>query len=179
MYSFPKANRFPSMKIAATSNTFYYTLPDVKSKRAASLGYGKKYDFTKSKKDIKSGFYNLGTDFDAKKPHSPAFTFGISRGYYNKVYLETAKMFDKDVPGPGKYDFLKPFGGESSKYSMLGKHNPKYLSAKSKFPGPGEYPPIALKPDGRYILSGFKNTVNIVWGHSKALRFPSLSIYNF
>lgn len=65
--------------------TFYYQLPDVKTQRATSLGIGDKYDFTKSKKNIKAPYYNIQSDFDTKKPHSPAFTFGISRHYYEKV----------------------------------------------------------------------------------------------
>jgi hypothetical protein len=81
MYSFPKTKRFFDVK-SATCDKFY-KLPEVKSIRAASIGYGTKYDFTKNKSG--APFYNLPTDFNPKQPHSPSFTFGISRSYYDKV----------------------------------------------------------------------------------------------
>lgn len=172
MYSFPKDKRFQPLGEKSACSTFYYKLPPVLSKRSASIGYGTKSDFTKEKKDAKAPYYDHATDFDTKKPRSPAFTFGISRAYYNKVFLETAKMFDKNVPGPGKYNYLKSIGDESSKWTMRGKGESKNLGSKNRVPGPGDYPPIALKLDGKYPLSSFRNTVNIVWGHSKATRFP-------
>jgi hypothetical protein len=55
------------------------------STRAASFGFGKKSDFTSRQKDIKGSFGYNPTDFDTKKPKSPAFSFGIARHYYEKV----------------------------------------------------------------------------------------------
>jgi hypothetical protein len=81
MYSFPRTQRFFNQK-SATCDKFY-KLPEVRSNRAASIGYGTKYDFTKGKTG--APFYDLPTDFDAKHPHSPSYTFGISRGFYEKV----------------------------------------------------------------------------------------------
>jgi hypothetical protein len=113
----------------------------------------------------------LGSDFDKKAPHLPAWTFGISRAYYEKVYYDTNKMLDKNVPGPGKYNCGRPFGSEAYKFTMRGKSEDKKLSAQSKVPGPGEYPCLALKPDGKYPLSKFKNMTNICFGANKAQRF--------
>ena len=53
---------------------------------------------------------------------SPAFTFGVSREAFNKVYAEgrTASS-DATIPGPGKYgvEFYRTVGGSgSNKYSM-------------------------------------------------------------
>jgi hypothetical protein len=83
MYSFPKTRRFFDIK-SVTCDKFY-KLPEVKSTRCASIGYGTKYDFTKNKSG--APFYNMPTDFDPKAPHSPSFTFGISRSFYDKVGL--------------------------------------------------------------------------------------------
>ena len=71
-------------------------------------------------------------------------------------------MLDKDVPGPGKYDFLKVFGTDSSKYSMKGKPSEKEMSSKTKVPGPGQYPiTLQINGDGKYPISKFKNTTKI------------------
>jgi hypothetical protein len=81
MYSFPKTKRFLDFK--NTTCDQFYKLPEVRSTRAASIGRGTKYDFTKGKSG--APFYTLPTDFDLKKPHSPMYTFGVSRGFYEKV----------------------------------------------------------------------------------------------
>lgn len=172
MYSFPKADRFENLAKSSSSSTFYYNLPSVKSNRATSLGRGDKYDFTRDHKGKNATFYNLPSDFDRKHLHAPAFTFGVSRHYYDKVYYETNKMFDKNVPGPGKYNYLKPFGNEALKYSIHGgKIEGKQAHGSYKGPGPGQYPSITLKPDGKYPVSNFRNTTGIVWGLSKEKRF--------
>lgn len=113
----------------------------------------------------------MPTDFDTKKPHSPAWTFGISRDHYSKVYYETNKMLDKNVPGPGKYNYLKNFGSEAFKYSMSGFKDGTVLNKPSNTPGPGQYPIISINPGGKYPLSKMKNATGIVFGASKEQRF--------
>jgi hypothetical protein len=171
MYSFPRANRFQQLNKSSSSNTFYYNLPSMIATRTTSLGKGGKYDFTKEHKGKNASFYNTPSDFDAKKPHSPAYSFGISRHYYDKVFYETTKMYDKNVPGPGKYDYLKPFGSNSLKFSIVGRPNKLNLSQSDKQPGPGQYPTIAINPSGKYPLSSFKNSSSIIFGQNNAKRF--------
>jgi hypothetical protein len=171
MYSFAKSERFQKLKTNGVSSTYFYDLPEVRMKRSTTLGRGTKYDFTRENKGKNAQFYDLGSDFDKKQPHSPSWTFGISRDHYEKVYYETNKMLDKNVPGPGKYDYLKQFGAEAYKFSMRGKGEDKKLGAVSKIPGPGDYACIAMKPDGRYPLSKFQNTSNIIFGLNKGKRF--------
>jgi hypothetical protein len=113
----------------------------------------------------------MPSDFDTKRSHSPQYSFGINRSFYDKVYYETNKMFDKNVPGPGKYNILKPFGSDSTKYSMYSKPDSKNLVAQSKYPGPGEYPIISINPNGKYPISGYKNATNIIFGNNKDKRF--------
>lgn len=139
--------------------------------RSTSLGKGDKYDFTREHKNKNAQFYNYHSDFDTKKPHSPQWSFGISRSAYDKVYYETNKMFDKNVPGPGKYDYLKPFGTGALKFSMYSKGENKDIKGKSKLPGPGEYPIISINPNGKYPISHYKNATTICFGASKDKRF--------
>ena len=140
----------------------------------ASIGKGEKYDFTKEHKDKICKFYGKGSDFSEKNPYAPCYTFGVSREKYDKVYYETNKVIDKDVPGPGKYSTLKPFGYESPKFSIVGKH--KEEKASDKVPGPGEYVIAALNPTGKYFSSKFKSATNVIFGANKSeTRFNYLS----
>ena len=81
-------------------------------------------------------------------------------------------MFDKDVPGPGKYNYLKQFGTEAPKFSIKGKPDEKGLTSKSKLPGPGQYPvTLSINTEGKYPLSKIRNTTKIIFGLNKSARF--------
>ncbi len=68
----------------------FYDLPSVKTRRAASFGYGCKYDFTKDQKN-KAPYYEMKSDF-GKDHYTPSYTFGIARHFYDKVtYLNYSK----------------------------------------------------------------------------------------
>jgi len=123
------------------------------------------------KKNMKGTFTYNPTDFDPKKPKSPAWTFGISRSFFEKVYNEAEFYHDKSFPGPGQYKYTKPFGSQALKYSLYGRQPDKGLGTKSKIPGPGTYQLTELKPDGKYTISRFRNTTGIIWGSSKEKRF--------
>lgn len=127
----------------------------------------------KSKREVKSmnvtsksEFYNVPREFD-KKATSQAFTFGISRQFYNKVFVEKAIIYEKDNPGPGSYNYQKEFGSDAPKYT-------KYLSTitcsrkpnEQKKLGPGEYDldKIYLNKEGKYSLSKYKNTTALNFG---------------
>ena len=140
-------------------------------KRSTTLGKGNKYDFTKESKNGNYQFYDLGSDFDQKHAHSPKWTFGISRNHYEKVYYESSKILDKNIPGPGKYDVLKPFGNQGQKFTMRGRSNEdKEKTKKLIVPGPGEYTQVSTTTTGRYPLSKFKNTSNIIWSLNKSAK---------
>jgi hypothetical protein len=148
-------------------------------KRSTTFGKGLKYDFTKGKKNS-SEFYNLGSDFDQGHPHSPKWTFGISRNHYEKVYCESGKIIDKNIPGPGLYDVLKPFGREGAKYTMRGRSSEeKNKTKKLIVPGPGDYTFVSTSLNGKYPLSKFKNTTNIIWGYNKSKKIEYESNYIF
>jgi hypothetical protein len=175
MYSFPRTTRFEDFK--RSTGPDFYTLPNMMTTRGASFGYGKKSDFTSSQKAIKASFGYNPTDFDTKKPKSPAYTFGISRQFYEKVYNEAEFYHDKNFPGPGQYKYTKPFGSEAAKFSIAGRNKP--ASSKTKMPGPGTYPQLGIRPDGKYMFSRYKNTTGIVWGSSKEKRFRYKDFLNY
>ena len=61
MYSFPKAERFPKIKSSDHTDAIY-NLPDVRSKRTTSLGFGNKSDFKQKEiliKKINKGYFIL------------------------------------------------------------------------------------------------------------------------
>lgn len=105
--------------------------------------------------------YKHRSDFDFSDPNSPmrkskAFSFGMSREAYEKVYLPNQKNNkDKSIPGPGTYNLFSTIGTDSRKYSLYGRTSsvggsyylenlfnfrnidPVYLSKKKNVPGPG------------------------------------------
>jgi hypothetical protein len=148
-----------------------YDLPPVKMTRTASLGFGNKYDFTKENKGKSQVFYNVAKDFDPKLSGAPAFTFGVARSFYDKVYCEANKMLDKNVPGPGLYTVRKPFGSDTTKISMTGKGKGEINKSKINDPGPGSYKPIGMTVEGKYPTSRMRNTATITFGVNKEKRF--------
>ena len=53
---------------------------------------------------------------------SKAFTFGVSREAYEKVYIPSQKLsVEKNLPGPGHYTLLTSIGKEGRKYSLQGR----------------------------------------------------------
>jgi len=50
---------------------------------------------------------------------SKAFSFGISREAFNKVYIPARKAsVDHSVPGPGKYSTISTIGKDAKKISI-------------------------------------------------------------
>lgn len=81
-------------------NKISYDLPSLFSKRATSIGYGRRTTMlTTSRNQCKDdkliidgvpgpGSVELRGIFDKGTPKSKAFSFGVSREHYNKVYVE-------------------------------------------------------------------------------------------
>lgn len=86
-YSFCKSQRFDEIKLKG-SKTFSYELPSMRNRRSTSMGYGKKFDFILKHINKITPFYNMPSEFNKVKPVSPAFSFGIGRNYYDKVFSE-------------------------------------------------------------------------------------------
>ena len=178
MYTFAKASRFPTISRKGFSDTFY-DLPSVRMKRTCTFGYGTKSDFTKNTRRYNPKFNDNSSDFGAKS-HGPRYTFSNGREKYGKVYLDTNKLFDKFVPGPGKYDYLKPFGSDAPKYSMKGKYDkglvkepaPKYNTSYTE--------PcvsiLAINPKGKYASSKVNNVNSIKMQYDKSRRSDWVTI---
>lgn len=152
LYSFPKAPRmFESNKPSCQA---YYELPPLKDKRAASFGYGTKYDFTKGGGNYPApNVYSVQGDLAGPKK---GFSFGLSR----EQMAVTGGMFigEKKSPGPGAYDTR-----ESNKVSLSYSFRPRTNSTENQttvkiVPGPGTYPKLeTISPNGKLFVSKYKS----------------------
>lgn len=64
--------------------------------------------------------YDLKSEF-VTSPSSKAFSFGIAREAYSKVYIKENPSTDPSVPGPGQYKIPPLVGSEAAKYSLRPK----------------------------------------------------------
>ena len=155
-YSFPKDVRFHTSN--ANSLDQFYNLPSVKMERQTNFGYGGRSDFTKGHKNGADNFYNVKRDFDEDKKQGIYYSIGESRDKYEKVYNPLNKMnTDKNFPGPGKYNWTKPFGSDSTQYSLRPKLGSSFI-VNNKNPGPGTYKDtLQINPTGKYATSKITN----------------------
>jgi len=171
-YTIPKAPRFPEPK-RAQAVAKYVLLPSTLSKRFTKFGYGKKSDFTKSDKNIHSQFHDPQSDFNQKNPHGPKYSFPCGREKYGKVYLESTKPFDKDIPGPEKYYYLKPFGYDSPKISFKQwpkKERKKNEDDEKKLKPYNTNIVIQIRPSGKYPVSQIRNVNSMKFDKDKSKR---------
>ena len=178
MYSFGRAKRFPN-NIKACSNAFY-ELPSIRTNRSTSFGYGTKFDFTKSS-NTKTEFVSIRRDFDVNNSRGPKYSFGACRDAYAKAFCPGYKNVDKNVPGPGKYNYLKTFGSDSPQYSIHQKLlYGSIFNVNNKTPGPGVYRPvIEINDKGKCPLSKFKNSNVLNFGSNSCNRFEYKSKFFF
>jgi len=169
LYSFNRAPRFTDVRKKNTSDQMY-DISMWKTNKSTSFGYGTKYDFTKENKDKSQPYYNISKDFDPKKSMAPAYSMGLGRSYFDKVYYESNKMIDKNIPGPGIYSYAKPLGSDCSKFTMSYKY-PDIKNSINKNPGPGQYKNMSMNPKGEYVLSQYGNTPGINFTDNKEKRF--------
>ncbi len=77
-YSFPKGDRFAS-RGKTSSPDIFYNVPDTKTKKTCSFGFGNKLDLSKSSKvPTDPTNYNLKSDFE-KDFKKNGITFGAGR----------------------------------------------------------------------------------------------------
>jgi Sperm-tail PG-rich repeat len=85
--------------------------------------------------------YTIGSDFK-KRPTSRAFTFGVSREFFKKVYLKENPPVDDSKPGPNQYMIKRDVTESSpSKYSLRPKtaKDCSFQNYTKFVPGPGTY----------------------------------------
>jgi len=106
-----------------------YELPATRSRRAPSFGYGRREQMTKKGNTIfitviesspPPGTYNPIESLKRVLP-SRAYTFGISREAYQKVFSKQNTISDPSVPGPGAYPVYRYVGREGRKPTLKGK----------------------------------------------------------
>ena len=76
-----------------------------------------------------------------------------------------------NVPGPSKYNILKPFGSDSNKFSIIPRREDTSMKSRSKEPGPGDYKIVGINTKGVYPLSNYKNTPSINFSNYSSKRF--------
>lgn len=62
----------------------------------------------------------MKSDF-VKTGAQKAYSFGIAREAYTKVYIKENPVRDPSVPGPGQYTIPNLIGNEASKFTMRPK----------------------------------------------------------
>lgn len=163
MYSFPSAKRFSTFSL--DNSTFLYNIPGTLSKRATSIGYGKKSNILFPRMGKTDTIYNIPNEFDAKRRDgTPKYTFGMGRDICRKP-----KCLDEGkTPGPGNYFPYKSFGQNGAPlYSMSFRY--KYKKDPDNYPGPGTYEYQQINKKGIYSSSFMRNTSSNKF--SKAKRF--------
>lgn len=82
------------------------------------------------------GSVNLKGQFDGEKASSvivpKAFSFGMSREHYKKVYIKEAVQVDPVVPGPGRYA-LPTSIGQDGHITMKGRNEKEKSQSKPYF----------------------------------------------
>ena len=189
MYSFPKSPRFRVIN-KSSSATFLYNIPSKVSQRKTFIGYGTKSDFTKIVPS-NAHFYNIVREFDnVDHPYidfknNPHYSFGLSKEHMLKRVINgKTSEIKKESPGPAEYNYLKPFGSFSPKYSMGLRFNSKNLTSNYVTPGPAKYKNnLVLNKRGHYFLSNFHNSTLYSIGKEKRFNYkkditPGPSDYN-
>ena len=189
MYSFPKSPRFRELN-KSSSATFFYNIPSKASQRKTFIGYGTKSDFTKIV-PLNAHYYNIVREFDnVDHPYidfknNPHYSFGLSKEHMLKRVINgRTSEIKKGSPGPAEYNYLKPFGSYSPKYSMGLKFYSKNLTSNNMTPGPAQYKNnLVLNKNGNYFLSNFHNSTLYSIGKEKRFKYnkditPGPSDYN-
>ena len=149
-YSFGKQIRFKN-NIQKDNYYSFYNLPSTITARSTSIGFGKKYDFTK--RNNISGEYYLSSpinSFDSKYKNSPSYTIA------KKYNLKMPKNLPIEL-----YNCSKNLGNFSPKYSIGLKFKNKTLSKKEILPGPGYYYNERNHKLLKSYSSNFSNAVRI------------------
>jgi hypothetical protein len=172
MYSFSRAQRFPSLDRRGFSDSFYVFPGIGKTGPKVGIGYGTKYDFTKS--SVRTEIIGIKRDFDANsKPRGFSYSFGESRSKFGKVCTPGNKLIDKNIPGPGKYKVRTELGADAPKYSMhaiCGERG--WTNKKMNNPAPGTYQPVVkINDKGKYPVSNISNIKVSNFGLSKINRW--------
>lgn len=173
MYSFGRAKRFPPLDRRGFSDSLY-DFPKFGKAQKVAIGYGNKSDFTKRR--LVTEIVGVKRDFNSdSKPRGASYSFGQPRDKYTKVVCPGYKNFDKNVPGPAKYNSLLNTMGNmgSPAYTLrakCGEYN--WTNKLMDNPGPGAYESIVnISKDGKCPLSKVRNIESRNFGIDNIDRF--------
>ena len=158
-YSFGKAIRFK--KDDKKDNLYhFYNIPEKKSTRGTTLGYGKKCNYSQIIGCGSNKLYAAPSYFDPKQHNAPEYTFGVSR---------LQKRRYEQSPGP-IYNISKKFGEGIPTYVFGKDSRSKKNNRSSSVPGPGAY--YNEKNHGLSVScsSSLINSASIIIGKEKRFR---------
>lgn len=69
------------------------------------------------------GSVELRGMFDKGSPRQNAFSFGLSREHFKKVFIKENQQTDPCVPGPGRYTVPIIIGHEGQPVSIKGRNH--------------------------------------------------------
>ena len=180
MYTFNKSPRFPEIDKRGKSDTIY-NIPSSRMNRTAAMGFGRKSDFTKN---FYRGteFISIKRDFDKGNSRGVKYTFGLARDKFERQVVPGYKNFDKNVPGPAKYNVIKTIGNNSPYYTLhIICGETQWINRHMKNPGPGTYSPVVrINSEGKYPVSQISNIKANNFGLDKTdrwKRYKGKSIY--
>jgi hypothetical protein len=171
LYSFSKSERFSKRDFESPCKVAFYDIPNrlYKSHREAGLGYGNKYDFTKTA----GNFPAPNTYAISRALQTKTSTFGLGREKVALNGIIPKKLNASDVPGPGTYPISD--GKSNIAYSMKTRQ-PLAMPTHMSAPAPGKYdinPTITLT--GKYAPSKYRNSGAPVISSSSQSRFKNFS----
>ena len=142
--------------------------------RTAAMGFGKKSDFTKNF-ERGTEFISIKRDFDKGNSRGLKYTFGLARDKFEKQVVPGYKNFDKNVPGPAKYNVIKKIGNNSPYYTLhIICGETQWINRHMKNPGPGAYSPVVrINSEGKYPVSQISNIKANNFGLDKTDRWKS------
>ena len=155
-YSFGKAIRFKS--IDKKDNYYhFYNIPEKKSTRGTTLGYGKKCNYNQIIGCGSNQLYAAPSYFDPKQHNSPSYSFGVSR--------PERRRYDG---GPGPiYNVSKKLCDGIPSYVFAKSGMNKKLNRSSSVPGPGAYYNEKNHGLSENCTSSLVNSANIIIGKEK------------
>ena len=165
-YSFPKSDRFAVTTFTSPCKAAFYDAPKdmYKSHRHTALGYGTKYDFTKTVEKIPAP-----NEYDISRAlQTQTSTFGLGREMVALNGIIPKRQFKGEAPGPGKY----PIGDMKSpvKYSFR-KKLPAVVTTNMASPEPGRYNiPETLNSTGQYFSSKYTSSKAPKYGSQKRFK---------
>uniref|UniRef100_A0A7S3J2Z4 Uncharacterized protein n=1 Tax=Euplotes harpa TaxID=151035 RepID=A0A7S3J2Z4_9SPIT len=117
--------------------------------------------------------------FSNKNPTSKAYSFGIAREAYSKVYLKGHKQPDmaRDIPGPGTYNnnLYDALGKTGMSYTLRPRTGNMSIVPGSKgVPGPGSYEfKASLTSRGNQFLSKYRSSGATTFNPPQSKRFKN------